>query len=319
MSEPAAQRVAGVLSSTPTMNRRPWLVLSALAGLAACGGSESSSEGARSPTQGGNVTSIEIAELEITGGAGVDRFTSCPPAGELGQDWIPKLPPWAPPAKKAEGPPTTSDSLPSSSGDGRTPTEKAVFETYPEFRRCYQRGLLRDPTQDGHAAIVARVGPDGRVAAVESYGVCELSSEVIACMKGEASKLRFDAPPGGSATITIPAVFTTRGGRIHDHPSANDAYTAAAYVTLEEARPALHDCDAAARRAGQDLQASASFQLDVDGDGRVMHTHVDNWRGNQELLSCGAHALERIVFDKPPAGRGAVLARITFNPRAGTK
>src|SRR5262249_3966841 len=72
-------------------------VLVAAGALGCCGGTGSQGDGARSPSNDANVTSIEIAELEISG-KGVDRFTSCPPPGELGQDWIPKLPPWSPSA-----------------------------------------------------------------------------------------------------------------------------------------------------------------------------------------------------------------------------
>ncbi len=296
------------------------LALLPLAG-SGCGGSDAPSGGAQT---GGSdkpvVTSIEVAELEITG-TGVDRFTSCPPAGELGQGWIPKVPAWSAPAKSSTAPPPTPDSpaLAPPIADGRSATERAVFDTYPDFRRCYQRGLVHDPTQDGHAAIVLRVGSDGRVAAVETYGVCELSSQVVACMKTSAGRLRFEPPAAGSSTITLPAVFTTRGGRPHEHPSANDAYTAAAYITIESARPDLHACEAIARRAGQALQASATFLIDLDAEGRILHTHIDPWQGNQELLACAAHAMEKLTFEKPPAGRGSVLARISFNPRAGTK
>jgi hypothetical protein len=294
------------------------LALLAVLAVACGGGSEAQSEGARTPTNA-NVTSIEIAELDISG-KGIDRFTSCPPPGELGQDWIPKLPPWSPPAPKSERRADPEPlGLPPPAPDGRTPTEKAIFDTYPDFRRCYQKGLLHDPTQDGHAAIVLRVGADGKVAAVESYGVCELSTEVVGCMRDSASKLRFVPPASGTQTITIPAVFTTRGGRPHEHPSPNDSYTAAAYTRLEEARPDLHVCEQNARGSGQELQANATFLIDLDAEGRIAHTHIENWQGNQQLLSCAAHALEKLAFDKPPAGRGSILARISFNPRAGTK
>jgi hypothetical protein len=293
--------------------------LLALLLLAACGSGGAQNDAAHTPSTQGNVTSIEIAELEISG-KGVDRFTSCPPPGELGQDWIPRLPAWSPAAPKADHPgPDEPVGLPPPAPDGRTPTEKAIFDTFPDFRRCYQRGLLHDPTQDGHAAIVLRVGGDGKVGAVESYGVCALSSEVISCMKAYAGKLRFVPPAGGSETITIPAVFTTRGGRPHQHPSPNDSYTAAAYTRLEEARPDLHECEQNARSSGQELQAAASFLIDLDADGHIVHTHVDNWTGNQQLLGCAAHALEKLAFEKPPAGRGSILARVSFNPRAGTK
>src|SRR5262245_18122013 len=135
----------------------------------ACGSAESQNEGPRAPGKDANLTSIEIAELEISGGKGVDRFTSCPPPGELGQDWIPPLPPWSPPARPVEPAPGEPIGMPPPAPDGRTPTEKAIFDTYPDFRRCYQRGLMHDPTQDGHAAIVLRIGPDGKVGVVESY------------------------------------------------------------------------------------------------------------------------------------------------------
>jgi hypothetical protein len=281
----------------------------------ACG---ASAEVPRAPSDTSKVTSIEIAELEITSN-GVDRYASCPPAGELGQDWIPKLPAWTPPPKSAAKEPDPGPSKDAPPADSRTATEKAIFDTYPDFRRCYQRGLLHDPTQDGHAAIVLRVGSDGRVAAVESYGVCELSSEVVGCMKATAGRLRFEAPKEGSATITIPVVFTTRGGRHHEHPTSNDAYTASAYVALEDARPDLHNCEANARRAGQDPQASANFHIDLDESGRVFHTHLDPWLGNQDLLACAAQSIEKLTFEKPPGGRGTILARISFNPRAGSR
>jgi hypothetical protein len=299
---------------------RTVVVLGLVGALAlACGGSEGQNGGARAPARDGTLTSIEIAELEISA-KGIDRFTSCPPPGELGQDWIPRLPAWTPPAPRQDaGAESEPIGLTPPASDGRTPTEKAIFDTYPDFRRCYQRGLLHDPTQDGHAAIVLRIGGDGKVGAVESYGVCALSSEVVSCMKTYAGKLRFVPPANGSQTVTIPAVFTTRGGRPHEHPSPNDAYTAAAYTRIEEARADLHACEQNARASGQELQATAAFLIDLDADGRIAHTHVDNWTGNQQLLACAAHAIERLSFDKPPAGRGSILARISFNPRAGTK
>ncbi len=297
----------------------PLVLVAAL--VAACGGSEAQTNGTHVGGQDRpRITSVEIAELEISGvPTGVDRFTSCPPAGELGQDWIPKLSPWSPPAKNDAAATREPPGLPAPVADGRTATEKAIFDTFPDFRRCYQKGLIHDPTQDGRAAVVLRIGPEGRVAAVETYGVCELSSHVVSCMKASAAKLRFEPPAAGSDTITIPAVFTGRSGRRHEHPSPNDAYTAAAYVTVEEARPDLHACEFIARRAGQELQASATFLIDTDAAGRVLHTHIDPWQGNQQMLACAAHAIEKLTFEKPPAGRGSILARIAFNPRAGTK
>jgi hypothetical protein len=301
-------------------------VLASLAvALGGCAGADAlAPEQHAPPPERAAVTSVEVAELEISHD-GVDRFTSCPPGGELGQDWIPRVPPWSLPPRSADAQPLAPvDPLPPAEpppdgGARRTPTEKAVTDTFAAFRHCHERALRHDPTQNGHAAIVLRVGAEGRVVAAETYGACELSHEAVACMTGAAAKLRFEPPAGGTATITIPAVFAARGGHASAPPSPNDAYTASAYLTVEGARADLHACDAAARRSGQDLAASATFLLDLDGEGRVVHVHVDPWQGNQELLGCAAHTVERLVFARPPAGRGSVLARVSFNPRLGTK
>ncbi len=261
-----------------------------------------------------STTSIEIAELEI---GAVDRFTSCPPPGELGQGWIPPLSPWSPPVSTAAA--IAAPAAAPQPSDGRSPTEKAIHDTYSDFRSCYHRGLVHDPTQDGHAAIVLRVGPDGRVAEVDAYGACDLSSEVVACMKRSAERLRFDPPEAGALTVTIPAVFTSRGGHGHPRPTTNDAYTAAAYVILEGARPALHACEKGARKSGAQVEASATLALELDAKGLVVHTRLEPWSGNQELLACAANAVGALVFPAPPGHKGTVLARLIFNPRTGTK
>lgn len=259
----------------------------------------------------------DIPELEIRSN-GVDRFTVCPPPGELGQHWIPQLPPWTPPASAGDAePPLPIDQDFIARTADRTPTELAVDATHRDFRSCYRRALVRHPTQDGRVAIVLRVGPHGRVAKVESYGACELAPEAIACMYGVAQRLRFPPPPEGSDTVTIPATFTSRDGVRRTVPTANDAYTAAAYVSLEAARPALHECEASARREGRPTQSTGTFTMDIGPDGRVTKAHVDPWTGDQTLLLCAARALEALRFTAPAGGKGTVIARLNFNPRQG--
>jgi hypothetical protein len=261
-------------------------------------------------------TSAEVAELEISG-TGVDRFTSCPPPGELGQDWIPPVPPWTPgtPSSSVEGPATPPPD--DATMHGSTPTERAIADTHEAFRACWHHSLIYDPTQDGHVAIVLRVGGDGRVAKVESYGACSISGEAIRCMKDTAKKLRFRPPAGGSDTILLPAVFTSSDIARHTQPARGGAYGAAAYIAVEALRPAFHACEESARRAGAPV-ASATFSLDIDSHGKVVHSHIDPWTGDRDLLVCAAAAFESGSFPAPPGGRGTVLARVAFNPRAGT-
>jgi hypothetical protein len=267
-------------------------------------------------------TSVEVAEIEISG-SGEDRFVSCPPPGELGQAWIPAIPAWMPPSDASEHPraaATQSGTPEEVAAASRAATQNAITETFPDFRTCHYKGLRVDPTQDGHVAIIARIGPDGHVAKVEEYGACNISSDVIECMRGSASKLRFDPPPGGSMTVTIPAYFASPDAYKHERaPSRNDTYTASAFITVEQARPQLHTCEAAARKAGKGIEASATMLLTLDGHGRVTAMHLDPWSGNQELLMCAAQTFQSLTFAPPPAGRGNVTTRVVFNPRAGSR
>ena len=57
----------------------------------------------------------------------------------------------------------------------------------------------------------------------------------------------------------------------------------------------------------------------IDSDGKVLSQNIDPWSGDQELLKCAADVMGRLSFAPPPFGRGTVLARIVFNPRAGSR
>lgn len=263
-------------------------------------------------------TSIEVADFEVNGD-GIDRFASCPPPGEIGQEWYPPVPDWTVPANaatldKGGGTPLSNNT----EQLGRTPTERAIEDTRAAFRSCYHRGLVADPTQFGHVAVVLRVGPTGRVLKAESYGACSIQHDVIACMQDYAKSLRFDPPAGGKDTIIIPVVFEPRGGPNVD-TTHNDAYTAQAYVTLESMKPELHECEARARSHGADVEAWGVFDMKIDGRGVVTSANIDPFRGDQDLLGCAAQVMQHMRLPPPDGGQGKMLARITFNPRAGTR
>jgi hypothetical protein len=266
----------------------------------------------------------EVAELEIRA-VGVDRFVTCPPVGELGQPWFPQPPPWtAPPAADAGAPePIDQDYI--TRTKNMTPTEMAVEATHRDFRACYRRGLVHDPAQEGRVAIVLRIGPDGHVARVEEYAACEIAVESISCMKTAAAHLRFPPPPSGSDTVLIPAAFTSRDGVKRPTKNINDSYTARAFITIESLRPSLHACEQQARRDSRPVQAAGTFTLTLGADGHVVSAHVDPWTGEQSILACAAHELEKLHFLPPPPGQngtdgtGFVIARLNFNPRQGSR
>jgi hypothetical protein len=265
--------------------------------------------------EGPRGTSIEVADFEVNGD-GIDRFSSCPPPGDLGQEWYPDVGDWTVPpnAPKPDGTtqPASTEQL------GRTPTERAIEDTRAQFRSCYHRGLVHDPTQYGHVAVVLRVGPNGRVLKTESWGACELQHDVIACMRDVGKGYHFDPPASGKDTVIIPVVFQPRSGA-GAMSTQNDAYTAQAYVTLESMRPALHDCESRARSAGKDVEAWGVFDMAIDKNGAVTSANIDPFHGDQELLGCAAEVMQRMKLPPPDGGKGKLLARITFNPRAGTR
>jgi len=289
---------------------RSWVGFGALA-LASCG-SEAKPPSSIAPRG----TSIDVSDFEINGD-GIDRFAACPPPGEIGQEWYPPVPDWTVPAGAASA--TGGTPLSSSTEHlGRTPTERAIEDTRAAFRSCYHRGLVADPTQFGHVAIVLRVGPTGRVLKAESYGACSIQHDVIACMQDYGKSLRFDPPTGGKDTIIIPVVFEPRNGP-DESTTHNDAYTAQAYVTLESMRGELHECEQRARHSGADVEAWGVFDMQIDARGVVTSANIDPYHGDQDLLGCAAQVMQHMRLPPPDGGKGKMLTRITFNPRSGTR
>ena len=316
MPLPRATRAIGSFEGIGARQIVRFALVAGGAVVAGCGGSNAPADEPREPLP----LAADVPELEIRGGDGVDRFTTCPPPGELGQHWIPSIPPWSPPAAKTDaGPPLPMDADFIARTKDRTATELAADATQRDFRHCYRQGLVHHPTQDGRVAIILRIDGNGRVAKVESYGACELDPESISCMYGVARKLRFPPPASGSDTVTIPATFTSRDGVRRTVPTPNDAYTAGTYVTLDAARPQLHGCDEQARREGRPVQAHGAFTMDIAADGRVLNAHIDPWSGDPSLLLCAANVLRSLKFPPPPGSNAKVIARLNFNPRQGSR
>jgi hypothetical protein len=280
------------------------------------------------------VTAVELSAYEVRQDQ-IDRFEHCPPAGELGQEWLPPIPEWHPSASAAvpvpDGSaasdadaglppaptPSSSDVAPAAAPANMTTlTGEAVKATLVPFRRCFHRGLIYDPTQDGHVGIVLRVDGTGHVASVETWGACDLTPAAIVCMRDEAKYVHLPPPLGGAVTVTVPAVFTQGAPRTK---GPNDAYAAGAYVAVESMRARLHGCLDAAHAQGTDVTASAVMTVDVDADGHGVHIAVDQWKGGHELLGCAAQVVREAPFPKPPSGQGRIVVPIVFNPRPGTR
>ena len=312
-----------------------WRSLCVAAAVAACGGATAETTGPETPTKHttkvgdtdiewsqGEVqprapgTSIDVSDLEIRFD-GMDRFSSCPPSGDLGQGWIPPIAEWTAPAASSTDPPPGDPPPQGPDPEGKLPltrTEKAIEDTRNRFRDCYHMGLVHDPTQDGHVAMVLRLDRGGKVVKVETYGACELQPEVLRCMRDVSMKLRFAPPAQGDETVTLPVVFAPRAGRPH-FSQANDGYTAAAFLAVEALRPRLHQCEEQARSSNRRMDAFATFTMMIDARGQVTYIHIDPWGGEQTILSCAAEVIQQVALPPPPGGRATLVSRISFNPR----
>jgi hypothetical protein len=285
--------------------------------LVACASCAGTTTGSINEENRARPTSAELTTFEIRDD-NVDRFEHCPPPGDIGQDWLPPIADWRPAAAapQVEPAPIPIDGVsdapasPTAPASLRELVDQAERETHFAFRHCYHENLRYDPTQDGHVAIILRVGGEGRVEAVETSGACDLAPEAIACMRDHAKHLRLRPPASGYATVVVPGVFT------EDHPRprlSNDAYTAAAYVAVESLRIQLHRCEEAAKRERTGLFARATMTIDVDASGHASHVSVDLWKGSQPLLACAGEVLRGAKYPAPPAGHARIIAPIAYN------
>ena len=163
-----------------------------------------------------------------------------------------------------------------------------------------------------------RLSERPRRSAHASHGVCP-STPARLRLAGDLGEitnedLRFTPEEAARGPITIPAVFTDRGGD-NRRPTARDSYLAGAYLAVERVRPELHACDRAVRINLRPVEASATIALSLNADGTVQNAHVDPWTGNKDLAECAAKALAKAKFDPPPEGKGSVTTRVVFNPR----
>lgn len=74
------------------------------------------------------------------------------------------------------------------------------------LRRCYERGLKRDPSLVGKLVLSIRVAPDGHVAraTLEGTGGPKLPLDVESCMQMEARGWLFPKPTGGAVVFEVP-------------------------------------------------------------------------------------------------------------------
>jgi hypothetical protein len=79
------------------------------------------------------------------------------------------------------------------------------------FRRCFNKGLVENPSMRGSVTITATLGPKGEVIAASPTKGSGLSGSVFSCVTARVATAQFDPPAGGSATVTIPVKLEVDG------------------------------------------------------------------------------------------------------------
>ena len=116
--------------------------------------------------------------------------------------------------------------------DGRLSAEvvqRVVRQSFGRFRLCYEQGLRKNPTLEGHVSVKLVIAPDGAVASLGNVGADLNDATTVACVVRAFGGLSFPHPasavsviypiwffPGddGPATPVLPRAFTVSKRKI---------------------------------------------------------------------------------------------------------
>ena len=82
-----------------------------------------------------------------------------------------------------------------------------------DFRACYNDGLKRDPTMQGHVMLSLIIGPAGDVASVVPSSVDGIADDVVDCMLRRVKAAVFPPPGPNGTTLRIPIYLTPQAAR----------------------------------------------------------------------------------------------------------
>lgn len=76
-----------------------------------------------------------------------------------------------------------------------------------DVRRCYQRGLERDPNLEGRVVVQFQIGHKGRVVVAELQSSDLEDDDVGRCIVAAVKRWKFDPPTSGKIVVTYPFVL----------------------------------------------------------------------------------------------------------------
>lgn len=85
---------------------------------------------------------------------------------------------------------------------------KIVKRNARAVKRCYEKGLLANPSLKGKVSVTIMINMRGRVESVDIVANTLGDASVTRCIKGVVRRWRFPKPDGGPASVTFPFVFS---------------------------------------------------------------------------------------------------------------
>ena len=93
---------------------------------------------------------------------------------------------------------------------GLTPesVKTVVQRNVTRYRACYETGLRANPALRGRVTARFTIDADGSIESAEDAGSDIPDATVTSCVFGTFGALAFPQPEGGSATATVPLIFS---------------------------------------------------------------------------------------------------------------
>ena len=91
--------------------------------------------------------------------------------------------------------------------NGRLPAEvvhRILRMTFGRFRRCYEIGLVKNPTLTGQVVMRFSIDKQGSIYSVVDGGSSLPDRAVVQCILGAIKVLAFPAPESGIVTVVYP-------------------------------------------------------------------------------------------------------------------
>jgi hypothetical protein len=126
-------------------------------------------------------------------------------APDAGLGTLPTLPPLG---NVSIGPISTA-LRPVTAGGAPTEPEPRIRGLGAQFRSCYEKFLVKDPSMEGNIVIAIKVDEHGAVQDVSKTGGTGLSSDVEQCVVSVPRRMTVDAS-GYESTIQVPLTFKRR-------------------------------------------------------------------------------------------------------------